>query len=117
MARLTHCCCFTVRTGTLILATLGLLGSGLRLVSYVGTAAVTDEGGRESFNKMLNEMDAEFRRWREEGDISDDDLVTLEAALGHVRRSYPYILGLELACLLFCIAKYAMLLFGTLYRK
>lgn len=117
MGRLTHCCCFTVRTGTLILAALGLATSGLRLVSYVGTAAASPGGGQDAFDRMLDGMDATFREWREEEEITEQELESLESALGHARRAWPYILAAELTCLLFCVAKHAMLLFGVLYRK
>ena len=115
---LTHCCCFSVRTGTIILAVLGLVGAVGNLLSYGGAAAATDAKGQSySFNEMLDELDATFREWREQGDISEHDLVQLERYITGARRAWPYIVASGLACAVLCLAKHAMLLFGVLYKK
>lgn len=118
MARPTHCCCFTVRTGTIVLAVLGLLGAASNLLSYGGAAAATDASGESySFNEMLDRLDATFREWREHGDISEGDLEQLERYISGARRAWPYIVASGLTCAVICLIKHVMLLFGVLYKK
>ncbi len=115
--RLSRCClCASVRTGTIILAVLGLAAAGLRLLSYSGAAASGD-AGRAPFDRMLYGWDAEFRQWRERGEISRQDLEYLEAALRRLQGAYPYLVAAEIACAALCLAKHGLLLAGVLWRR
>jgi len=114
MARLRHCCCFSVRTGTLLLALLGVGYSLLNLSSYGGLAAV---GSSETFHRTVNRLDQVFREWREHGELTEQELESLEAYLTQARELYPEIVTLGLICSGLALFKHALLLFGVLYRK
>ena len=54
MSRLTHCCCFSLRTGVLVLAVLGTLFALVNLVSYTAVLQAVEDADFEpsgSFDK------------------------------------------------------------------
>jgi hypothetical protein len=110
--RLTHCCCFTVRTGSLILATFGFV-VGLMGLGFYSFALDNDD----RLFEMMDQAMAEIKQQYEQGQVSEDLVVFAERYIQLLKQILPpiFIAIIVLSCVL--LVKNTLLMYGVLYKK
>eukprot|EP00095_Tigriopus_kingsejongensis_P007234 snap_masked-scaffold477_size161254-processed-gene-0.1 protein:Tk07234 transcript:snap_masked-scaffold477_size161254-processed-gene-0.1-mRNA-1 annotation:"PREDICTED: uncharacterized protein LOC103512912 isoform X1" len=109
--RHSRCCCFSARTGTLILAFLGVIGSTFSLVRYGMSYARMDD-----IDRMVDELVSNL-----EANAQDPDYEEIhhsaQMAGEFVKGLLPTLLIMGLVCASISMLKNVLLWFGVVYRK
>jgi len=110
--RLSHCCCFTVRTGALILAIFGVT-CGLATVAFYSFWLDNDV----QIFEELDEMKFKYKELYEEGQIDKDDYYRVVSTIDLAKEYIPAILTLFIVAGCVTLTKHLMLMFGVLAKK
>jgi len=110
--RLSHCCCFSVRTGALLLATFGVT-CGLATVAFYSFWLDNDV-------QIFEELDAtklKYQELYEEGAIDKDTFYKIASAIDLAKEYIPAILTVFIVAGCITLTKHLLLMFGVLAKK
>jgi hypothetical protein len=110
--RLTHCCCFSVRTGSLILASLAIAAGAIEVV--IAAAAL---GNQDAVHQALYQFRSIYDEYYKQGQISGQQLDQVDHLLGMIRTSLIPLLALYLTCGIFKILVNGLMAFGVQTRR
>jgi len=110
--RLSHCCCFTVRTGALILAIFGVT-CGIASVAFYSFMLDNDV----QIFEELDQYKLKYKELLNEGMIDKDEYYRIVSVIDLMKEYIPAVLTLFIVAGCVTLAKHLMLMFGVLAKK